>query len=243
MHIGDVIELNGCDKQGIIAGYIKGNQVIPVKDITDVNKYSIHTTTSLDYGVIEVNETEAGYWNLYFCVNHDYTFDDAKNRLNMLADRENISIAVKNLAAVMSSVESSTKDIRRYLLELFFIVAISACVSLTCYQSMHILTRKYEYGILYANGWNQKDIIAIILIENIWKMLIAIILVIPVVALLAKYFFEAVYESQRILTIVIYKNVLVINVLAGVFMIMLSSVIPIRLIKNHSGAELIGDEL
>ena len=72
----------------------------------------------------------------------------------MLATRENISIAVKNLAAVMSSVESSTKDIRRYLLELFFIVAISACVSLTCYQSMHILTRKYEYGILYANYFN-----------------------------------------------------------------------------------------
>ena len=243
LHIGDVIELNGCEKQGIIAGYIKRNQVIPVMDITEVNKYSIHTTTSLDYGVIEVNETEAGYWNLYFCVNHDYTFDDAKNRLNMLADRENISISVKNLAAVMSSVESSTKDIRRYLLELFFIVAISACVSLTCYQSMQILTRKYEYGILYANGWNQKDIISIILIEIIWKMLIAIILVIPVVALLAKYFFEAVYESQRILTMVIYKNVLVMNVLAGAFMIMLSSVIPIRLIKNHSGAELIGDEL
>ena len=37
-----------------------------------------------------------------------------------------------------------------------------------------------------------------------------------------KYFFEAVYESQRILTMVIYKNVLVMNVLAGVFMIMLS---------------------
>ena len=72
---------------------------------------------------------------------------------------------------------------------------------------MNILTRKYEYGILYANGWNQKDIISIILIENIWKMLIAIILVIPVVALLAKYFFEAVQNLTSIVYILLLLNI------------------------------------
>lgn len=73
-------------------------------------------------------------------------------------------------------------------------------------------------------------------------MLVSLILVLPVLSIIAKYFFEAIYESQRILNQIMYKNVLPVLILAGAVITAVSSVFPIVLIKKNSASELIGDK-
>jgi ABC-type antimicrobial peptide transport system permease subunit len=128
-------------------------------------------------------------------------------------------------------------------MDLFIIVAISACVTLTCYQSMNILTNKYEYGILYANGFNESDMIFIIIMESLIKIIIAIVLVIPILAIVAMRFFQTLFESQRLLNKIIYFNALPGVVIAGLIITSASAIFPIILIKKSSAAELIGDTL
>ena len=66
---------------------------------------------------------------------------------------------------------------------------------------------------------------------------------IPVLSIIAKYFFEAIYESQRILNQIMYQNVLPVLILAGLVITAISSAFPIMLIKKNSASELIGDKI
>lgn len=243
LKIGDVLP-DSDDFEYMVAGYIDKNQSMPVNSMVTVDKFSFYTTTSLDYALIAVVdwEPDACGGNMYFEIADGYKFQDVKYRLTLLAGQQGVETVVSNIAAVMDAADASTKSIRQYLFDLFVIVAISICVSLTCFQSMNILTRKYEYGILYANGFNETDMILIIVFEECYKMLVSLILVLPVLSIIAKYFFEAIYESQRILNQIMYKNVLPVLILAGAVITAVSSVFPIVLIKKNSASELIGDK-
>ncbi len=241
LHIGDVLSTK--EEKYMVAGYIKRNQSMPIDSLVEIDKFSLHTTTSLDYGIVAVTEYEPDYWNVYFGVKDGYNFSDVKYRLRLLAEREKVDIRISNIASVVDAADASTKSIRKYLLDLFIIVAISSCVTLTCYQSMNILTRKYEYGILYANGFNETDMMFIIIMESLFKMIISIMLVIPILAIIAKKFFETIYESQRILNKIIYQDVLSAIILAGLIITAVSSIFPIILIKKNSASELIGDKI
>lgn len=244
LKIGDILP-DSDDVEYMVAGYIDKNQSMPVNSMATVDKFSFYTTTSLDYALISVVDWEPETWgeNVYFGIADGYEFQDVKYRLTLLAGQQGVEVVVSNIAAVMDAADASTKSIRQYLLDLFVIVAISICVSLTCFQSMNILTRKYEYGILYANGFNETDMILIIVFEECFKMLVSLILVIPVLSIIAKYFFEAIYESQRILNQIMYQNVLPVLILAGMVITAISSAFPIMLIKKNSASELIGDKI
>lgn len=244
LKIGDILP-DSDDVEYMVAGYIDKNQSMPVNSMSTVDKFSFYTTTSLDYALISVVDWEPEAWgeNVYFEIADGYEFQDVKYRLTLLAGQQGVEVVVSNIAAVMDAADASTKSIRQYLLDLFVIVVISICVSLTCFQSMNILTRKYEYGILYANGFNETDMILIIVFEECFKMLVSLILVIPVLSIIAKYFFEAIYESQRILNQIMYQNVLPVLILAGLVITAISSAFPIMLIKKNSASELIGDKI
>lgn len=243
LDIGDTI-VNGREKPFMVAGYIKKNQVVPIDDLTYVDKYSLNTTTSLDYGMVAVTEETPDYFMIYFGIKEGYEFSDVRYRLTLLAEREGVSdVRIANVAAVVDSADESTKSIRRYLLDLFVIVAISACVALTCYQSMNIITRKYEYGILYANGFNETDMIFMIIAESLIKMIIAVILVMPILAVVGKFFFETMFETQRILNEILFRDALTGVLLAGLLITAVSAIFPIMMIKKSSASELIGDKL
>lgn len=241
LHIGDV--LSAKEEKYMVAGYIKRNQDMPIDSLVEIDKFSLHTTTSLDYGIVAVTEYEPDYCNIYFGVKDGYNFSDVKYRLMLLAEREKVDIRVSNIASIVDEADESTKSIRKYLFDLFIIIAVSACVTLTCYQSMNILMRKYEYGILYANGFNETDMIFIIVMENFFKMIISIMLVIPILAIIANKFFETIYESQRILNKIIYQDALSAIILAGLVITAASSLFPVLLIKKNSASELIGDRI
>lgn len=241
LRIGDV--LADTQENYMVAGYIKRNQTIPIDYLVEADKYMLHTTTSLDYGIIGVADDEPDCSMVYFGVKEGYDFRDVKYRLTLLAERENVDVGIYNIANVMDAVDESTKSVRRYLMDLFVIIAISACITLTCYQSMNILTRKYEYGILYANGFNETDMMFMIIMENLIKMVISIMPVILILEIIAKRFFEAIYESQRILNEIICQAVLPALILAGLMITGVSSVYPVLLIKRNSASELIGDKI
>lgn len=241
LNVGDVIE-SGDGEKYMIAGFMKKGQTLPIDDVAYIDSYYINAVTSLDYSFVAVCDYTL-YYSVYFSVKDGYEFDDVKYRLNLLAERENVSdMEIYNIGYVAAATDNSTKAVRKYLLELFLIVGIFTCVILVCYACMNIITEKYEFAVLYANGFNNRDIICIILIEQIIKILIAILLALPVVAVLANLYFEAVYESRQILNEIIFKDCLTGVLLMGVFVIVISMVYPVKFINKKMPGSLMKDE-
>lgn len=239
--IGDTFTLD--DGTYMIAGFIKRNQSLPVDDLASISEYYINATTSLDTALIEVSD-DSLYYSVYFSIKEDYGFDDVKYRLGLLAERENVDdISIVNVGSVILAADNSTKSVRKYLLELLIIVGLSACVTLACYQSINILTRKYEYGIFYATGFNKADMLWIIVIESVIKVLIAAIIAMLIIALPVKLYFEISFASGLAFDRIIYKDVLGGIFLAGLIITIASTAFPIRMINKNSPRELMADKI
>ena len=240
--IGDTFALD--NDTYMIAGFIKRNQSLPVDDLATIDKYCVNATTFLDRALIGVISDVSDYQTIYFGVKEGYNFDDVKYRLELLAERENVyDISIYNVGAVLEATDNSTKSIRRYLLELFVIVGLSACITLACYQSINILTRKYEYGVLYATGFNKTDMQWIIAIESAIKILIAIVIAVPIIAGAGKFFFEPAYASGIAFNRIIYRNVLGSTLLTGLIIMIVSTLFPVALINKNSPQQLMMDKI
>ncbi len=241
LNTGDVLE---CDNGGkyMIAGFIKSGQTLPIDDAYAMDSYYTNVVTSLDYAFIDVCEY-VSYYEIYFCAKEGYEFDDVKYRLNLLAERENVSeMGIYNIGAIAEATDDSTKSVRKYLLELFLIAGIFTCVILVCYACMNMIAEKHEFAIMYANGFNNRDIICIILIEQIVKILVAVLISLPVVVVLANMYFEAVYESKRILNEIIFKDCLIGVLLMGVLVTVISMIYPVKFINKKTPGSLMKEE-
>lgn len=223
----------------IVAGIFKQGSTIPTADINLINKFTISSAYPLDYAVIEVSPHFDNPFT-YFSVKEGYTFEDAEAAILHWAKEKNISVTISNIDALLTSVEQSLEPINRYMEQIIIVVVLSVCIVFTCFQSMNILMRQSEYGILYANGVTTRDVVFMILFENALKLLISSVIMLPIALYISRTRFLAVYGD-----IYVIKTILLTSVCPKLFILVLgivavSSIIPIYFIKKQETVVLIG---
>ncbi|MDE7367523.1 MAG: ABC transporter permease [Lachnospiraceae bacterium] len=238
--VGDILgtTVNGTY---IVAGILQKGSLMPT-NLEDLQEFTISSAYSLDYGVLQVEPTVVNAY-YYFSLKDGYEFIDAQRMIQQAAEERGWIVSIGSLDARLSLIDEYLKPVNRYVWQMLLVVGLTACLVAACYQTMSIITRKSEYGILYANGASARDLIAMILIENLVKMLISLILLMPLFVLLAQKVFTLFYGDRYMIQWMIWSQVSWKVLLVGLGMMLLSSILPVYTLTRYSPVELIGGNI
>ena len=240
VNVGDVLGTTG-NGTYIVAGILQKGSLVPAK-LEDLQEFTISSAYSMDYGVLQIESTDLGAY-YYFSLKDGYEFIEAQRMIQQAAEERGWIVSIGSLDARLSLIDEYLKPVNRYVWQMLLVVGPTACLVAACYQTMSIITRKSEYGILYANGASTRDLIAIILIENLVKMLISLILLMPLFVLLAQKVFTLFYGDRYMIQWMIWSQVSWKVLLVGLGMMLLSSILPVYTLTRYSPVELIGGNI
>lgn len=238
--VGDVLGTTG-NGTYIVAGILQKGSLMPT-NLENLQEFTISSAYSLDYGVLQIvpNETNVYY---YFSLEDGYEFIEAQRMIQQAAEKQGWLVSIGSRDARLSLIDEYLKPVNRYVWQMLLVVGLTACLVAACYQTMSIINRKSEYGILYANGASTRDLIGMILIENLVKLLISLILLMPLFVLLAQRVFIFFYGDRYMLQWMIWSQVSWKVLLVGLGMMLLSSILPVYTLTRYSPVELIGGNI
>lgn len=240
VNVGDVLGTTG-NGTYIVAGILQKGSLVPAK-LEDLQEFTISSAYSMDYGVLQIESVDRGAY-YYFSLKDEYEFIEAQRMIQQAAEERGWIVSIGSLDARLSLIDEYLKPVNRYVWQMLLVVGLTACLVAACYQTMSIITRKSEYGILYANGASTRDLIAMILIENLVKMLISLILLMPLFVLLAQKVFTLFYGDRYMIQWMIWSQVSWKVLLIGIGMMLLSSILPVYTLTRYSPVELIGGNI
>ena len=223
----------------IIAGIFKKDLQFPMDTLESMDKFSVFSSCSMDYAVVEVVKVLPGM-PVFFDLEEQAVFEDARTELQNLAKEKEWGITVSSLGAQMDLIDESLKPVQKYMLEIMVVVGLTVCIVVTCYQTVSIINRKSEYGILYANGATSGDLFSFIVLENLIKLLIAFIVMLPLLFLAARQVFtynemDYIVVKQMLWAKVTWKA----GIVGGIIMLV-SSILPLYTMKSYTPVTLIG---
>ena len=193
---------------------------------------------NLDYAafMVQPNITDA-MW--LFDVNSSYSFEEGKEKLEELAKKHKVDIQIGNMGVDIKHGERDSKNFQNLMMELFFLLGTTTVICLLSFQIMSIWKRESEYGILYAVGAGTKDIISIIVWENVIKLIAAFLLMVIVSILFVKYYVGGTSEEVSLMIDILSQHVYGKTALIGVGMVALGIVFPIIKLSKKSPVQLI----
>lgn len=235
----------GTDYMGItyiIAGILKPGMRMP-KDLDNLNETDAAFAYPMDYGVLKV-EPDFGLSThmLTIFAEEGVSFQEVQERIQTAAEEAGIFVEIASLEAIFDSYDRMQRPVNRYMLQMVLVVGLTVCILFTCYQTISIITRRSEYGILYANGATTRDLVAIILIENLVKLLIALIIMIPVFLLLVQKAYAFWSLDQSVISQLFWSRIIWKILSAGLGMVLLSSLLPVYTLTHYTPVSLIGGE-
>lgn len=109
-----------------------------------------------------------------------------------------------------------------------------------CMQVLLILNNLSEYGILCANGYRIKDISYMLLIENFIKTAIAYFVSVYLSSKIILYSFSTYADVQYVFNDIFYNYVIIKVGVISVLIAIVSSIIPIFVLRKYKVVNLIG---
>lgn len=174
-----------------------------------------------------------------FSVEDGVAMTDAVAYLNQLADKYNLRVTFGSMEKEMEKAETQNALMQKVTFQIFFLMSVTAIICILSFLMISIISRSGEYGILYAIGMGQSDLIRMNAIEIGLKFIIAFSS-----ALAASYYFIQMFFSEGPYSVVIMKELLFRYVygpvfLIGVLLFLTAAVGPMIYINRKSPVELL----
>ena len=240
VEVGTVIKSENVNaKDYIIAGIFKKGLQFPTDTLYLMDKFTVFSSCPMDYAVVEVVKNLPSS-PIFFDLKEQAVFEDARTELQKLAKEKEWEITVSSLDAQMDLIDESLKPVQKYMLEIMVIVGLTVCIVVTCYQTVSIINRKSEYGILYANGATSRDLFSIIVLENLIKLLVAFIIMLPLLLLAARQVFGYNEANYIVVRQMLWAKVAWKAGIVGGIIMLVSSILPLYTMKSYTPVTLIG---
>lgn len=202
-----------------------------------------HYVQCLDNMVVCLTPYWMGMRNTY-CVKKGYQLEDAEAQLLQLAEKYDVDIKLARLEDVMAENEYQFSAILNVIRLLTFIIIVTSLIVLVHTQYSEIINDTEYFGIFYANGATTRDLIAILLMENLLKIVLSFTL-----AVIFGYFILRLqwnmFQPDSILwnTVksVYLKQTILPSMLMGAGMVALSTAKSIYWLKKKRPVELLRD--
>ncbi|MDD6072561.1 MAG: ABC transporter permease [Clostridiales bacterium] len=187
------------------------------------------------------------YWingrNTY-CVKKGYRIEDVETKLLQTAEKYDISIRLARLEDVIEENEYQLSVILNVIHLLTLIIIIASLIVLGHTQYSEMINDTEYFGIFYANGAATKDLIAVLLVENVLKTVLSFVL-----AVVSGYFilrfqwkmFQPGADLWNTAKFVYFGQAILPSMLIGVGMVAISTVKSVSWLRKKRPVELLRD--
>lgn len=237
IHINDVLTIDALGKQYIVKSILSDNTKWVQDGLLD-NEVQL---VSLDYYIVEpVNLSACNGEDCTLYVNNVFLCEtdasDASTDIAAIEDNAKKSDVYINILSMKQAEHSVLKDNNKeyqFSLLLVVIMFITVVVVISVLSILGWLADSHDIGILYANGFSNKDIFRIMLYENLSKFFFAACAsYIWMCAATTKY-----YDQDN------YKYIVFLVILILLFLLMiLSSIIAYFIVNQLSPSNLLKGE-
>ncbi len=134
------------------------------------------TTVPLDNMVVCISREDASSLTMAYSLSHETSFEQAERKLKEVADKHGLTIHLGTARATFDEIAKANSKVTTYAMQLFGMIMVTTFIVMMCTQLAGILNQLSEYGTLYANGASTKDLLAVLLVENVIKVVAALLL-------------------------------------------------------------------
>ncbi len=230
IEVGSRYYMEAWDADMVIAGILEEGQMFLneylLDSVEDVGDALYPTDCMIFY------ETMADYeYPLMFQTKEGYTLEEAMEDIRAVCKKYGCEHHTISLDEVLTENENRFEDMFRIIKEMMAILALTIIVIQTCVCVSDFIANKRYYGILYANGMNNKDLIKVLVMQNLLLFVLCGIISVATGVLL---FQNMVILDESILGYVIGKTgIVTLGILCATI------VIPIIYITRNRTADLI----
>ncbi len=225
-----------------IAGILEeGTNLLSEEIYSDDSIVDARYVEAMDNKILAVN---IGVFSarLTYTVNDGYTVKETESKLRSLGEKHGLKLRFGVLEDILDEKEQQHSYIFDTLRKMLIAITVTAFFLLLCTQFAEMLDDMTYFGIFYASGASTRDLIAILLGENLLKVLVSYIL-----AIIGVYFairhersiYQPGVENWEKAMEIYYKQTLAPVFLIGVVLALLATCIPIMWFEKKSPTELI----
>lgn len=177
-----------------------------------------------------------------YVVKKGYHVEDVEPKLQKLAEKYDMEIRLARLTDILDENEYQYSHILKMIRTLALIIIITALFVLEHTQFSQMINDTEYFGIFYANGASTKDLILILVGENIFKIMISFFL-----AVVSGYSglrfiwfqFQPGIDNWRNAKTIYFEQAILPSFAIGLLIICLATLRPILWMKKKSPVELI----
>lgn len=228
----------------IVAGILKPGAKWLSEDVRlESGLIGANYSENLDYSVIRF-ERGISSFRLMFSVGAGCSVEELKPAIQDIADKYRIEIGYFSLSELLNQRERDQESILKPMYKLMLMLMLTVTVLLLCVQMTDILSDTRYFGILYANGASVRDIILILLGENIGKVFLGYGIAAAAVFQVLKNFFYTFFSTAakwQEVSGTVYIRSCMGAFLLGCVMLGLGSLASVVWLASKTPARLTGD--
>lgn len=200
-----------------------------------------HYVQCLDNMVVCLQPYRTSNRNTY-CVKNGYQLEDVEAKLLKIAEKFDVGIKLARLNDVIQENEYQLSYVINMIRLLTVIIIITALIVLERTQYSEIINDTEYLGIFFANGASMRDMIAILLGENLIKVSISFALAAFTGYYIVKLqwnIFQPGIDQWKTARDVYFGQAMLPSMVIGVGMVVLATIRSIRWLKQKNPAELL----
>lgn len=228
-----------------VAGILStGQEWIKQDLLMDFSFENVTATQLCDYMVFKIADNRPPLTDyLWISASNGYSIQDAMDTADRLAQKMNIEVHYSSLQERYEVSSSITITLLGYLYKIIWIVGITSMLMIISLQIVFILANRKEYGILSAIGFSQKEVLLSVLFYNVLISITAILLLIPCLYAIARYWFPSCridYMVKHIfLPYLLPTELFMVGVMLFVVtiltIVMLHILTPVQMLRSNNG--------
>lgn len=228
--------INGAGQKYTVSGFIKKGSYVIDDNLSMLDTRSSVASIPLDYAVVQVNDSFL--FSDSFCLFvSDKDADSVKSSISELSENYGENVILKNVGSVIADLNRRSEPARRMLIILLILVTGMTSIMMVCFQLSRIISEERNMGIYYSSGMSDSDISKIYTAESVIRLMAALILSIPLI-LVPSYLMIHVYAEYERLKILLLTRALPLELILLAAVVLISSALPLQVIKKLSPMEL-----
>ena len=206
------------------------------------NPDNLNYSWDCSYAVLCVESTMLSA-DCFVTVENGYTVDEAVQAMKEISGETSCAINYSTVKDVCVDGSEESKALTTYLFRLLIIIVVASTIMLVSIQVAIILRNARNYGIMYAIGFNKKEILSAQVLKQIILTFLAFVIAGVVIYFFAYNRYYLYSDLSNIIKTILAKYVFLIGILQAIMVVAIIQLITIIKLRRMTPNELIRNML
>lgn len=172
----------------------------------------------------------------------DYTVDDVISKMFDVAENNGVKIKYRTLEKSYSDAMINVMTVKAIFSKLMPIVSISCLIIILCTQLLDTFSNTHNFGIMYTQGFLEKDIRNIIIIKSVIVFGTSLVLSMPLITLIVNWWYKSSDSNFNDINMMLIYNTIPIAIMSLVFTALISILISFIYLRTLTPVKMIGED-